>query len=77
LLYFQDEVISFSLFSAGFIFTKKMLFTGLMIAFTIGILSLRVAYANEQKWVTTTWSEYVSECSSGNPSICLNKYKTK
>jgi len=46
LLYFTDEVISFSIFSAGFIFTKKLLITCLLIAFTLGVLSIRVATMN-------------------------------
>lgn len=46
LLYFTDEVISFTIFSAGFIFTKKLLVTCLLIVFTVLVLSIRLSITN-------------------------------
>jgi hypothetical protein len=57
-MYFTDEVYSLSLLSAGFIFTKKMLFTAVLLIFIIFVMSIRVAQLNNDKWVTTTWPEY-------------------
>jgi hypothetical protein len=55
LLYFTDEVYSLTLFSAGFIFTKKMVVTGVLILFAMTILSLRVSQMENERWVPTTW----------------------
>lgn len=77
LLYFTDEVYSLSFFSAGFIFTKKMLVTGALLLFMVLVLSIRVAQMDRQKTVRTTWPEYVAECSSANPNVCLEKYRGK
>lgn len=46
LMYLTDEVYSISIFSAGFIFTKKMVVTVLLLGFTFFVLTLRVANLN-------------------------------
>lgn len=77
LMYFTDEVYSLSLFSAGFIFTKKTLATALMLAFICLIMTARVAQMNRDKWVLTTWQQYREECTAAQPSHCLEKYRGK
>jgi len=64
LIYFTDEVYSFSLFSAGFIFTKKMMTTALLLLFAISLITLRSYYEDTNKFIATTWNEYLTECGS-------------
>jgi hypothetical protein len=76
-MYFTDEVYSLSIFSAGFIFTKKMLFTALLLLFIFLVMSIRFVRIENEKWVATTWTEYLSECGNGNPNDCLKNYRGK
>jgi hypothetical protein len=77
LIYFTDEVYSFSFLSAGLIFTKKTLATLLLILFAASVISLRSYYENTHKFIATTWSEYLQECGTNEPTLCLNKYRAK
>jgi hypothetical protein len=77
LLYFTDEVYSLSLFSAGFLFTKKMAVTAALIAFILLVMSIRVSQMERERWVDTTWPQYVEECSGGDPDACLRRYRGK
>ncbi len=78
LMVFTDEVYSLSLFSAGLIFTKKMLITAALLAFIVFVLSIRVGQIYREREVGTTWPEYMQECGSGNnTNECLNKYRGK
>jgi hypothetical protein len=60
LVYFTDEVYSFAFFSSGLIFTKKMLVTGLMIAFALVIVSIRGSMFENEKFVDIGWKDYLS-----------------
>lgn len=71
LVYFTDEVYSLSLFSAGFIFTKKMAITGGLLLFISIVLTIRVARLESDKLVDTTWPQYVEECAKSDPNLCL------
>ena len=76
LVYFTDEVYSVSLFSAGFIFSKKMAVTAGLIAFIFLVTTIRVSRMERDAWVTTTWPQYLQECSS-QPESCFGRYRGK
>lgn len=76
LVYFTDEVYSVSLLSAGFIFSKKMAVTAGLIAFIFIVTTVRVSRLERDAWVTTTWPEYLGECSS-QPESCFGRYRGK
>lgn len=66
-----------TLFSAGFIFTKKAAVTVGLILFAGSLIALRGTYEESNRAVATTWGDYLVECGENEPVHCLKKYKNK